>query len=550
MFVAAYFYYKNNKEDVDNQVESGKEEAIRQLSSAGSTIRTKSTQVFYHARRCYPLVESGSSFDTSVVEEEEDCASTSSYIMLSGAILPGIFRDDVRQDWIDATFGKDFYSSHQYSPPRQGIGEAGIPSFVTFSATIPASASQQGDKVGVTLSRIAVGLYVRKVEPGSEAHCAGVQEGSILVDINGMGMLGEPSRQALERLWQYEGFFDDENTSTTDSLSGDSSTANDNTHHGPLALRFYKNGRTSTVLLFSNARYGISWAPCGNFALVQKAYSFAEKAGARRGCLVAAVNGINIRDMDHQVAASEIRDLFVMGKEISLTFCYTPAASRSGFFERARNENLAKNTKSPKVKRTIASADGVEVRVHPHGYGRFWRGGCGTIPIEPLTRKLEGSISELAERVVAGEVEAPTGSKQTKPALMSPSQNRVLKARHFGKCPPLPKELLLTKWDPVDALLYCLQVHEANYDEDQLSTMIGRWNDRPRLEILQRMMQTEEGWKIANAFLLQWVSVLCISEESQGPPSVDNEEAFGPAYIKELSSMLLGMVSFVIDGLM
>jgi hypothetical protein len=237
-------------------------------------------------------------------------------------------------------------------------------------------------------------------------------------------------------------------------------------------MRFYKNGMIYTAIMFLKGPYGISWGPCGNFALVQKAYSFAEKAGARRGCLVAAVNMRSIRDMDHEVAAAKIRDLFVEGKQI---LCYTPAASRCGFSERATNGNadVASKMPSPKVKRTIASADGVEVRIHPLEYGLVWK----RKPQFKPTNKFAGGTSELAARVVAGEREAPTEFKHLKLSLTEKPAMGVPKVNRFSKCPPLPEEQLLAKWDSLDALVYCLRVHQASYDEDRLFAMIGASND-------------------------------------------------------------------------
>jgi hypothetical protein len=109
-----------------------------------------------------------------------------------------------------------------------------------------------------------------------------------------------------------------------------------------------------------------------------------------------------------------------------LTLCYTPAASRCGFSERATNGNadVASNVQSPKAKRTIASADGVEVRIHPLEYGLVWK---RKPHLEP-TNKFAGGTSELAARFVAGEREAPTEFKH----LGVPKVNR------FSKCPPLP----------------------------------------------------------------------------------------------------------------
>ena len=123
-------------------------------------------------------------------------------------------------------FGVDFFSEHcdnddhadvgahhgdatEYTPPRQGMGLAAIPSYLSYTASIPPAkeAADAGNKVGMTLSRIPIGVYVRLVDIESEAYAAGVVPGSILVDVNGMGVLGEPSHKLLERLWKFEGHF-------------------------------------------------------------------------------------------------------------------------------------------------------------------------------------------------------------------------------------------------------------------------------------------------------------------------------------------------------
>ena len=44
----------------------------------------------------------------------------------------------------------------------------------------------------------------------SEAYCVGVIPGSVLVDVNGMAVLGEPTHKLLERLWWYERQLDQE----------------------------------------------------------------------------------------------------------------------------------------------------------------------------------------------------------------------------------------------------------------------------------------------------------------------------------------------------
>ena len=159
-------------------------------------------------------------------------------------------QDKIRQDWIDAVFGASFFPrSSQNStgsaptpstpttptkpttPTRQptpstttyqGTGAAHIPHYVAYAARIPppppafgehsssfvtALEQSRAPKLGLTLSKLTLGLYVKRVVADSDAALAGVLPNSILVSINGMGLLVEPSRHALERLWQYEGLF-------------------------------------------------------------------------------------------------------------------------------------------------------------------------------------------------------------------------------------------------------------------------------------------------------------------------------------------------------
>ena len=362
---------------------------------------------------------------------------------ISGDAFPnpvGAFRSDVRNAWVDALFGPtDFPAIHSTAeaavaaaveddiredagnrsisnkpkvPAVEGVGLAGIKSFVAYGAVIPAGAAAssataatdgaaaaspaatpnasptkstasrgspsksvlssltagtigttfregannaddgtpQQPRLGITLSRIPLGVYVRSVASTSEAYFAGILPGSILVDINGLGVLGEPTHKLLERLWQYENVAstlgsgsgggggvaatmksdDDQNGNSENGRTDGSSPNPTNTQNqnasssasqyctyggiqGPVALRFIRDGRLSTAILLGKAPFGISWGPCGNFALVQRSYSFAESAGVRRGCLVAAVNGRTLRDMDHVDTAEELRRLFVGG---------------------------------------------------------------------------------------------------------------------------------------------------------------------------------------------------------------------------------------------
>ena len=161
-----------------------------------------------------------------------------------------MFPPAVREEWINAVFGKDYCSSnrssHNNSSPlqqeqkkqqeHQGMGHAGIASYTSYTTTIsnpmpqpqhqphasgtsPSSPSpatttsttsttpstNNNNKVGITISRLPLGAYVRRVAIHSEAALLGIQVGDVLVSINGWNVLCEPSRLLLERLWQYEG---------------------------------------------------------------------------------------------------------------------------------------------------------------------------------------------------------------------------------------------------------------------------------------------------------------------------------------------------------
>lgn len=210
---------------------------------------------------------------------------------------------------------------------------------IPSSSSSASSASQQQhfsskQKLGITITRIPLGLYVHAISIDSEAYAVGISPGSILLDINGtLGLLGERSDRALERLWRYAGLFSgrsgggggggivgdenyahngttgattaNNNTSSSSSSSGNSlkrsigssSKKGDTSNNGgggcnehpastsasssssknnlhvkkPIVLRFYQSGRIyHTTLLSGQPLRGIHWAPCGNFALVHK----------------------------------------------------------------------------------------------------------------------------------------------------------------------------------------------------------------------------------------------------------------------------------------
>jgi len=252
--------------------------------------------------------------------------------------------------------------------PNNGNGMGGAK--YTIEGTIPpppstrntsSSTTSSSPKLGITISRIPIALYVQSISTNSEAYTVGISPGSILVDVNGLGMLGERSDRALERLWMYAGLFSniDYNTNTNNgeeggnkknqesikksksgnNLNGSSTTTTNSSSNStnnehpqdlqmkkPLLLKFYKSGRTYTTLLLSGKPLqGINWAPVGNFALVHKVSlnSIAAEAGVRRGTLVVGVSSSNgkvegLRTLDHGGVARILKDRFSNGVSICL----------------------------------------------------------------------------------------------------------------------------------------------------------------------------------------------------------------------------------------
>ena len=383
------------------------------------------------------------------------------------ATIAATFRKDVRNDWVDAVFGTNFFPSSNSTTTtatssatvasessntnkktstidfsvRQITGQAGIPGTVVHgvilhsppppdtpitvvttnsnsqpqhltisssststllsrrqqqrsnqSQTTPPPQQQRNDnnntsssssqnsntnKLGMTISRIPLGLYVHSISVTSEAYAVGISPGSILVDINGksgdsdesssssssttsdgenqhnhrMGMLGERSDCALERLWQYEGLFSDDTNSHHDLVVGEEEeeeeiiTTNntDLRTKKPLLLRFYKAGRLYTKLLLSGKPLsGITWAPCGNYTLIHnvRTGSVAYTCGIRRGSLIVGIvndgTTLSLRTMDHACMARYISEKFGQQEAIALILGYTPMASRSGYQEQLR----------------------------------------------------------------------------------------------------------------------------------------------------------------------------------------------------------------------
>ena len=378
----------------------------------------------------------------------------------SSLLESNTFREDVRAEWIRAVFGTDFpqrktngkaaATETNKNNSWKGVGLAGISSYIAYSAdlTLPENStsvpsvgnatSQHGDdhdsdratlktpatesqqpSLGMTLSRLSLGLYVRKVHPGSEAWCAGVEENSVLVGINDgeLNLLAEPSKSALERIWQYEGYccdstnntFAKKNSSNFGAPKPKSST--EMKIKNPISMTFIREGRLYKVLFLGDPPYGIDWAPCGKFCLIQrvKTGSIADHAGVRPSSLVAGIyadgidqlqemseNGVPIKNtiyyLDHSSVAKTLKEATTPSVKqsdtkrntIRLQLCFPPSESRSGHWERQQdaleeqrksggNNNSSQNSEKPNGKpkkdqvrpKVAAELDGIQVRIHP-----------------------------------------------------------------------------------------------------------------------------------------------------------------------------------------
>lgn len=107
---------------------------------------------------------------------------------------------------IDETVGMSLFKTPSKSNNNGNNGRASAKYTVSQSAdassiaqshnmpsnTTTASANQQPAplKLGIVISRIPVGLYVHCIPPNSEAYTVSISPGSILIDGNGMGLLG------------------------------------------------------------------------------------------------------------------------------------------------------------------------------------------------------------------------------------------------------------------------------------------------------------------------------------------------------------------------
>lgn len=443
----------------------------------------------------------------------------------------------IRQAYIDAVWGRDFLSTHPTdTPPLQGWGEIGtqlrqslnhendIPyHFVTYQVSLP----KNEQRVGLTLSKLALGLYVYEVAPYSEAQAAGVLPESILVSVNEtLHVWGEPSRYCLERLWQYEGLFESLN-----------STKEEATRAPPLALTLYHVATQSlyTCILLTSP-FGIEWKPCGNFCHVARSFSKARQAGIVKGSLLVGLQeGQNVSHTlrtleDHVDWGVQLQQMASSGSSsapntltkeednhedktpdcMELVLAFAPAASRPGFYERqsAAQHNHPK-APTPLKKSQLPGTktdDGIQVRVHPiessvRTFLSSSNSGATTTnspsSASQATKSSEdpSSISALARQVVAGNI------------IRAPTKRSITTQRHQNDAtygPPPAFSNVCHVWSGLEALVYCLRFHQASY-QDGVGPAVSSLT---LCEVLQQSVARES----FRPFLLQCISILCADE--------------------------------------
>jgi hypothetical protein len=461
--------------------------------------------------------------------------------------------DSVKQEWIDVIFGNDFL----ISPNSSKSGESPSGQYQTANIVIPEGyynpKNETKSKVGVTISRLAVGIYVKSVVPGSEAALSGIRPMSILISINDLPVLAEPSRQLLERIWQYEGYFCNSNknalleetydptftnriVSNTTSSTSNNIPAPNGRIHDPVVLKFVHQRQIYSVILLSNPFWGIQWASAApNMPLVKRVYSIAAEVGLRKGSIVTAVNGRTLRDMDHVQTALHIRDLFENGEAIHISTAFPPVTARASYYERSVSAVSERRIGQPPgviESKPLGQHDGVHVKFLPLGYaiGSL----CASeknVFYEDRNCFTEQSVSEFAQAVSSGNAEPPIPNRLLLTKCLTPS------SYVYPPCPTLSSEQLLDGWDPLQALIFCLRFQRAVTDEVDLTEQSNSIiKSRNPIEILHDLTSGPAGADIAGAFLLQFISVICSPDQFDDQ---QNAQHSSKRNANEITSLLL-----------
>ena len=399
-----------------------------------------------------------------------------------------VFSEKVRQRWIDAVLR---------NPAGDGSSSACRPSFHHLElSVVPQS------KVGMILHRLALGLYVHHVEDASEAAYAGVIPGSLLYSIRTTNttnnnhctvhLLAEPTKRALHRIFEYQ----------------------DQPQEGPIILQLLRPATTEmySVVLWTSP-WGISWASCGNFALVQRTYGPAAAAKVPRGSLLIRIatepqeSDENQRVPDHAEAAYQLQQALQTTDEppsdtqTTTTLRITCAFPSPTLRTQDRPDPQKQSTK-------IQSMDGVEIKWHRLEYALCQANNTTTEP--ETTSNGQPSLEEILEQVSMGSISSPT---QHLPYLL-PYRYKPLHHEDNASSSLDDNTQLLHSWNALEAFLTCLQLDTNHYEwKGNTMEVLPDSNENHSQLVLQVLKawskQHNKASAVMDRFLLPAVSLLC-----------------------------------------
>ena len=470
------------------------------------------------------------SVDEDDDDEDEDGKTSASAVEKQESMIDRV-QSQVREDWIDAMFGSNncnlIISNKASSRSRNrsrnsGMGciHFGNPYISHITSPIRTDSAQA---LGMTISRITLGVFASHVDPASEAAVAGILPGSVLLKINGLCIAADPSHITLQRLYQYQ-------TGRAEF---------------PIGLEFIYKAKPYRVLLHcptTQQGWGIAWAPVGNFPLLQHVskQGLAYQSGIRhRGSLLSSITlrsdgdslydsdvaneiSCSFRHYDHSGMAAMLQKLFSPSQEqdlpnsppaiqVTLTYCYVPEGSRSydaiipGKHQKSNvNNNASRGILDTTTMCTahqkddddnnddedeyipVMTLEEYEAKKQQRQREREMQHLLTSSSFSPMV------LSRLATMVSLGKIppimylsDAPELS-HLNPSLAeairdNSEDQQQLKSKHqltynFDPCPtitwePSATSLILPHWNVIADLHHAVSYHACGYNEDALATL-------------------------------------------------------------------------------
>lgn len=503
--------------------------------------------------------------------------TTASPLIMAGPVV--VFRSDVRDDWMAAVLGTE--ALDQVKP---GIGFGKVAScgpYRTVGKTLPrpqrgtthspppplaqkgtpqqlstTTNSPQSGKLGMTLSQVSYGLCVHRVIPQSEASLIGLPDGAILVRVNGMCVLAEPSELALERLWECE---------ATSSTSG------------VVVLEVWHRGHLYQTAILGGAPWGIAWAPAVRMVQVTRVRGLAAQSGIPNRSWLLAIDDVPVQSLEHAGTLLDTGGDTASSEHVRLTLGFPPRGARptddggedmeQGVRDVGARERPPRSVSpaAPPIRQTFD--DGVRVTFHPFDAtavaglchhvaaavapsppppSLLWAGvgSAGTAAVSASDARWEAFGSDEntpAAAVAAGrvvwEVPPPQQQQRRRPRGSSDGSLRG-SVPSWGVAHPA----VLRAWDPAESLRYCLRLHAAEYRPDKFAILAvtadainaddgmaaedahGDSTQTKRRPLLpQPLPAGHTAADVVGSFLLQCLGVVCATP----PPPTSTRERDG-----------------------